>query len=89
MTLSTGHPKSASVKVTNAAAFSFGKTITMGSDVLGLGAEFQTTFSIQNNVGSTSSTISDVTVSDSIDITLTARRPESSGKDGHQLGTLN
>ena len=34
--------------------------------------EFQTTFTVENSVGSTSSTSSDVTVSDSLDITLQA-----------------
>ena len=74
VTLSSSHSKSASVTVTNTASFSFGSTITMGSELLGIGAEFQTTFSIENSVGSTSTTSSDVTVSDSIDITLQPRQ---------------
>ena len=70
VTLSSSHSKSASVTVTESASFSFGNAITMGSEELGIEMQFQTTFTVENSVGSTSSTSSDVTVSDSLDITL-------------------
>ena len=72
VTLSSSHTKSASVTVTNSSSFTFGGSITMGSEQLGIELEFQTTFTVTNSVGSTSSTSSDVTVSDSLDFTLDA-----------------
>ena len=62
--------KSASVTITESSSLSFGSKITIGSKDLGIAAEFSTQFTVENSVGSTSSSSTAVEVGDNIVVHL-------------------
>ena len=62
--------KSASVTVTKSSSLSFGSKISVGSETLGIAAEFSTQFTFGNSVGSTSSNSTAIEVADLIDVHL-------------------
>ena len=62
--------KSASVTITESSSLSFGSKITIGSKALGIAAEFSNQFTVENSVGSTSSSSTAVEVGDNIVVHL-------------------
>ena len=70
VTLSTTMSQSCSVIVTESSEFSFGNSITLGSEALGLSTELSTTFTVKNEIGSESSTSTEVNLSDTLTITV-------------------
>ena len=70
VTLSTTMSQSCSVIVTESSEFSFGNSITIGAEALGLSSEITTTFTVKNEIGSESSTSTEVNLSDTVTITV-------------------
>ena len=68
--LTASEYKSASVTITESSSLSFGSKITIGSEALGIAAEFSTQFTVENSVGSTSSSSTAVEVGDNIVVHL-------------------
>ena len=70
VTLSTTVSNSATTTVTNASEISTSTTISVGSDALGIGADFTQAFSFSNEVGSSSTQETSVTISDTVTVTV-------------------
>ena len=68
--LSTTVTNSATMMVTSASSITTGSSVTVGSESLGIGAEFSTSFTISNEVGSSSTQETSVTIEDTINVTL-------------------
>ena len=68
--LSTTMANSATTTVTNASSVSVGSSITIGSKALGIGAEFSQDFTFSNEVGSSSTQSTEVSVSDKVTVTV-------------------
>lgn len=66
--LSTTMTNSATTTVTNASSVSVGSRITIGSDELGIGAQFSQDFTFSNEVGCSSTQSTEVTVRDKVTI---------------------
>lgn len=72
VTLSVTRTKSAEVWVTQSSSITVSASVTLGSEELGIQAEFSTSFQLSNEVGSKDSTSTSVTVSDTIDVDVPA-----------------
>ena len=70
VTLSTTTSNSATVHVTNSSSISIGNKITVGSEALGIKDEFSESFTFTNEVGSSSTQSTSVTVSDTVKVTV-------------------
>jgi len=68
--LSTTMTNSATTTVTNASSVSVGSHITIGSDELGISAQFSQDFTFSNEVGCASTQSTEVKVSDKVTITV-------------------
>lgn len=68
--LSTTLSNSATASVTSASAVSVGSTITIGAPDLGIGGEFSQNFSFSNEVGSTSTQSTEVTITDRVSVVV-------------------
>ena len=68
--LSASMQNYAGVKVTEASSFSYGGKISIGSEKLGVCAEFKANFTIENSVESTDSDTKEIRVTDKITTTL-------------------
>lgn len=66
--LDTEQSKSASVTVTESSSVSFGNSITVGSETLGISSEISFNFTFENSVGSTKTTSETVKVSDQLSL---------------------
>ena len=70
LTLSTTVSNSATVQVTSSSSISIGNKITVGSDELGIKDEFSESFTFSNEVGSSSTQSTSVTITDTIAVTV-------------------
>ena len=70
VTISTTMSNSATTTVTNSSSVSVGQTITVGAPALGIGSEFSQDFTFSNEVGSSSTQSTEVTISDSVKVTV-------------------
>lgn len=68
--LSTTRTNSATATVTNASSVSVGSQITIGSEALGIDTQFSQHFTFSNEVGSSSTQSTEVTVSDKVTVTV-------------------
>ena len=68
--LSTTMTNSATTTVTNTSSVSVGSSIMIGSEALGIGAEFSQEFTFSNEVGSSSTQSTEVSVSDTVMVTV-------------------
>jgi hypothetical protein len=68
--ISTTMSNSATTTVTNTSSVSVGSSITIGAPELGIGSEFSQDFTFSNEMGSSSSQSTAVTISDKVTVTV-------------------